>query len=124
MRLLVFLAVGGAAGTLARYLLGGLVQPASGTFPLGTLVVNVVGAFLLGFAVRYLLGTGIATPELRAAVTIGFCGSFTTMSTFSYETLTLLVDGAYWRATAYVGGSLAGSLVAAFGGMQLAGRLL
>lgn len=124
MRLVLFLAAGGAIGTLARYFLGGLVQPASGTFPWGTLVVNVTGAFLLGFAVRYLLGTGLATPELRAAVTIGFCGSFTTMSTFSYETLALLADGSYWRAGTYVIGSLAGSLLSAFGGMQVAARLL
>lgn len=124
MKLLVFLALGGAAGTLARYGLGGLVQPAGSTFPWGTLVVNVLGSFVLGFLMRWLLGSGVATPELRAALTVGFCGAFTTMSTFSYETLTLLEDGESFRAAAYVLGTLSASLLGVFGGLSLGGRLL
>jgi fluoride exporter len=124
MRLLLFLALGGAAGTLARYALQGLVQPAGGTFPAGTLVVNLAGALLLGFLMRYLLASGMASPALRAGLTIGFCGGFTTMSTFSYETVALISDGELWRATLYVVGSVGGSLVAIAAGIGLANRLL
>ncbi len=56
------------------------------------------GALLLGFLLRYAIGTTSPSPELRAGLTIGFCGAFTTMSTFSYESLTLLEGGEYSRA--------------------------
>ena len=124
MTLLLFLALGGAAGTLARYALQGLVQPAGGTFPAGTLVVNLVGALLLGFLLRYLLASGVASPALRAGLTIGFCGAFTTMSTFSYETVALITDGELWRAALYITGSVGGSLAAIAAGIGLANRLL
>lgn len=124
MKLILYLALGGMLGTLARYWLQGLVQPAEGTFPVGTLVVNVVGAFALGFLMRYLLGSGVLGPEARGGLTIGFCGAFTTMSTFSYETMTLLSDGEYRRATLYVLGSIGGSIAAVLAGMESAKRLL
>lgn len=124
MRLVLYLALGGVAGTVARYGLQGLVQPSGGSFPWGTLVVNLLGGFLLGFLMRYLLGSGVVGPEARAGLTIGFCGAFTTMSTFSYETAALLADGEYWLATLYLVGSVGGSLAAAFAGMGIANRLL
>ena len=109
---------------MACYALGGLFQPSSGSFPWGTLFVNLMGAFALGFLMRYLLGTTTVGPELRAALTIGFCGSFTTMSTFSYETVTLMTDGEYWRAGAYMAGSMGGTVLAVLAGMAGATRLL
>ena len=124
MKLIVYLAIGGMIGTLARYALGGLLQPSSGHFPWGTLIVNLLGAFALGFLMRYLLGTAAVGPELRAALTIGFCGSFTTMSTFSYETVTLMTDGEYWRAGVYMAGSIGGTVLAVLAGMAGASRLL
>ena len=124
MRLTWYLALGGLAGTFARYALQGWAQPSSGTFPAGTLVVNLAGALLLGFLMRYLLATGLVGPEARAGLTIGFCGAFTTMSTFSYETVALLTDGEYWRATLYAAGSVGGSLAAIVAGMGIANRLL
>ena len=124
MKLILYLAVGGMVGTLARYALGGLLQPSSGNFPWGTLVVNLLGAFALGFLMRYLLGTTAVGPELRAALTIGFCGSFTTMSTFSYETVTLMTDGEYWRAGLYISGSITGTIFAVLAGVASATRLL
>ena len=124
MRLVVYLALGGVAGTFARYALQGLVQPGGGSFPFGTLVVNLVGALLLGFLMRYLLASGVVGPELRAGLTIGFCGAFTTMSTFSYETVALLTDGELWPAALYVLGTVGGGLLAAFAGIQLASRML
>lgn len=124
MKLVIYLAVGGMLGTLARYALGGLLQPSSGSFPWGTLVVNLLGAFALGFLMRYLLGTTVVGPEMRAALTIGFCGSFTTMSTFSYETVTLLTEEEYWRASLYIAGSIGGTVFAVVGGAATASRLL
>ena len=124
MKLILYLALGGLAGTFARYGLQGLAQPSSGTFPLGTLVVNLAGALLLGFLMRYLLATGLVGPEARTGLTIGFCGAFTTMSTFSYETVALLTDGQYWRAALYLLGSVGGSLAAIVAGMGIADRML
>ncbi|MGI9075867.1 MAG: fluoride efflux transporter CrcB [Gemmatimonadaceae bacterium] len=86
-----YIAVGGAAGSVSRYLLGTFVQQRTGaTFPLGTLIINVTGSLLLGFLLRYTFATPAASPEMRALLTIGFCGGYTTFSTFSYETLALL----------------------------------
>ncbi len=73
---------------------------------------------------RFLLGANVASPDLRAALTIGFCGAFTTMSTFSYETVALLQDGEHLRVAGYVFGTLLGGVAAVLGGMALGGRLL
>jgi fluoride exporter len=117
--MLFAIALGGAAGTLARYGLGGYAQRFSGTFPYGTLVINVAGSLALGFLMRHLLTT-TSSPELRAALTIGFCGGFTTFSTFSYETVGLIEGGSYGRAGAYVVGSVLLSLLATFAGFAAA----
>ena len=61
---------------------------------------------------------------MAPALTIGFCGSFTTMSTFSYETVTLMTDGEYWRAGFYITGSIAGTVFAVLAGAASAARLL
>ena len=60
-----------------------------GTFPVGTLVINITGSFLLGVILRYGVETPTLTPEVRAFLTVGFCGGYTTFSTFSYETAAL-----------------------------------
>lgn len=90
------LALGGGLGALARYRLTGLIAPRQQTpFPLGTLTVNVVGSFALGLLVR--LGTnGTVSPTWLTWAGTGFLGAFTTFSTFTYETLRLVEDGA-WR---------------------------
>ncbi len=100
---ILFIALGGVAGTLSRYGLEGWIQArtASG-FPLGTLIVNLTGSFLIGFILRVATGATLISPDLRAGLTIGFCGAFTTMSTFSYESVTLLNDGDYFRAGLYM----------------------
>ncbi|HEY4596552.1 MAG TPA: CrcB family protein, partial [Thermoanaerobaculia bacterium] len=81
--MLWYIAAGSAIGGVSRYLLGGAVQRAAGTgFPAGTLVVNVTGSLLLGLFLRYAVDTPTLTPEWRAFLTIGFCGGYTTFSTF------------------------------------------
>lgn len=104
--LVLWIALGGALGAAARWGLGGWVHQWAGVaLPWGTLAVNVLGAFALGFGVRY-LEAAAASPELRALLAVGFLGAFTTFSTFSYEAVLLLEEGAWGRALAYVGGSV------------------
>lgn len=102
--MLWYIAAGSALGGVSRYLLGGVVQRMlDTTFPAGTLVVNLTGSFLLGMFLRYALETPTLTPEIRAFLTIGFCGGYTTFSTFSYETVAMLEDGEWTRAGLYAG---------------------
>ncbi len=124
--MIVYIALGGVLGTLARYVLQGWVQQRSGlaTFPVGTLAINLAGSFLVGFVIRLATGSTLIQPDLRAALTIGFCGAFTTMSTFSYESMKLLADGEYWYASLYMGGTVIGCLATVIAGTQLAGKML
>jgi len=117
---ILMLIVFGAAGTLARYGLQGLVQErAGGTFPSGTLAVNLSGCFLLGIIGRYALQHLSFPPDLRIAVTVGFFGAFTTFSSFGWETMRMLEDGEWMRASLYVGASVIGGLALVRLGMRL-----
>ncbi len=122
---ILYIALGGIAGTLSRYGLEGWIQTrtASG-FPLGTLVVNISGSFLLGFILRIATGAAVISPDVRAGLTIGFCGAFTTMSTFSYESVTLLNDGDYLRAALYMTATILGCVAAVMTGAALGNKLL
>ena len=124
--MIVYVALGGIVGTLARYLLQAWIQtrPGVGAFPVGTLVINIVGSLILGFVMRFATGSAVIAPETRGALTVGFCGAFTTMSTFSYETIALLTDGEYVRAGMYAGGTVVGCLSATVLGIALASRML
>lgn len=125
IRLLAYIAAGSAAGGVSRYLLTAFVQQrVGGTFPTGTLIVNITGAFVLGFIVRYTLATPSITPELRALLTIGFCGGYTTFSTYSFETVTLIEDAHYQRAFVYAGLSVLLALAGTFAGFVAARELL
>jgi CrcB protein len=87
-------AVGGVAGSVARYWLAGLVQQLNGSdFPVGTLAVNLVGSLVVGLVMTLSLERGLIDADLRTLLAVGLCGGFTTMSTFSYETMALLRDG-------------------------------
>lgn len=124
MMALLVVASGGALGATARYLAAGWVQDfTGGFFPWGTMTVNVAGSFLLGFAMIWLQDT-LASAEMRNLVTIGFLGSFTTFSTFSYETLAMMRDGEWWRAGGYAAGSLFLGLLAVVAGGALAAGIL
>jgi fluoride exporter len=123
--MLLYVALGSAIGGVSRYLLGGLVQRMlDTTFPAGTLLVNITGSFLLGAIIRYALETPSLTPEVRAFLTIGVCGGYTTFSTFSYETMALLEDGEWARAGAYITASVILSLIATFLGLALARQVI
>ena len=115
----LLIALGGAAGSLLRYLVGGAVQRTSASgFPIGTMFVNVSGCFLIGILVRQFLNMQIS-PELRALLIVGFCGGFTTFSTFSAETLGLIEGGEYGRAASYIILSVVLCLAATFMGMTV-----
>ena len=121
---LLAVASGGAFGAVSRYLASGWVQQLTGGFfPWGTFAVNVAGSLLLGFALIWLQGT-VVSAETRELVTIGFLGSFTTFSTFSFETVAMVRDGEWWRAGGYVAGSVALGLVAVVVGAALASSIL
>jgi len=122
--MLWYIAVGSAIGGVSRYLVGGAVQRmAAGTFPVGTLLVNLTGSFLLGLILRYGVETPTLTPSLRAFLPVGFCGGYTTFSTFSYEAVALLEDGEWTRASLYIALSLGLSLFATFLGFAAAREL-
>lgn len=113
----LLIAVGGAAGSLLRYVFGGAVQRTSESgFPLGTMVVNISGCFLIGILVRQFLNMQLSS-EMRALLIVGFCGGFTTFSTFSAEAIGLIEGGEYSRAVSYVVLSVALCLGATFAGM-------
>jgi CrcB protein len=108
-----YIALGSALGGVSRYLVGGAVQRVAGTvFPAGTLLVNITGSFLLGAFIRVALDTPAISPEMRAFLTVGFCGGYTTFSTFSYETVAMLEDGSWGKAALYVVASVGISLLA------------
>lgn len=120
----LWICLGGAVGTGARYLLSGWVLRLAGPgFPWGTLAVNAVGSFLLGVILEISLATDLFPPTLRLALTTGVMGGFTTYSTFNYETLQLfqqedwLLGGANLLATVVL-------CLAAGGIGVVAGRLL
>jgi CrcB protein len=120
-----FIAVGGALGSVCRFLLTGAVQRQLGTtFPFGTLMVNVTGSLLLGALLRYSLDTPGVSPEMRALLATGFCGGYTTFSAFSYETMALLQSGDYRRAAGYALASVVVSLLAMYAGLEFARVLI
>jgi CrcB protein len=118
--MLLPIAVGGALGSVTRYLLGTLLAGRTAGFPWATLAINVTGSLLLGFVFRLPVGPESSTTAARAAITVGFCGGYTTFSTFSYETLALIETGSYGRATLYALASVGLSVAAAVVGVALA----
>lgn len=99
----LWLAAGGAAGTLLRYAVGGWIGRATGgTFPWGTLVINVTGCLGIGALAGLLDRGGLLSPVLRMALMVGLLGGFTTFSSFGLETFRLLADAQWGAAAAYV----------------------
>ena len=120
----VLVGLGGLLGSVARYWLSGAVQRLDGTeFPIGTLAVNVVGSFVVGLVMALSVERGALGANARIFLTIGLCGGFTTMSTFSYETMALLRDGEMVLGLGNIGATLASCLTAVWLG-QVVGRIL
>jgi fluoride exporter len=110
-------ALGGAVGSVCRWLVG-LAVPVRADLPLGTLAVNVGGGFLIGFLMRP-FSSNTPTHEMQALLVMGFCGGFTTFSAFSLESARLLERGLTGRAALYVASSVCLSIAATFAGHAL-----
>ena len=120
MQLLLVVA-GGAVGTLFRYQIATRLQGASGgDFPIGTLAVNVSGAFIAGILATLLLERSAFSTEVRTAILVGVLGGYTTFSAFSVETLTLTNEGQWGLATLNVAASVASALFAVWAGQTVA----
>lgn len=120
----LFVALGGMLGAMARYGLGLWVGNRwSNAYPLGTFLINLSGALLLGFVNVFLLERTAINPAWRIGIGIGFIGAYTTFSTFTYETIVLLEEGSFATALGYVGASIVFGLFAAWLGMSLARML-
>ncbi|HSC19797.1 MAG TPA: fluoride efflux transporter CrcB [Rhizomicrobium sp.] len=120
LSILIAVALGGAIGSLVRYVVAGLIQSAAWPgFPWGIFVVNISGGFLMGILVELSALKLSISPELRAFLTVGVLGGYTTFSTFSLDSVLLIERGAYASAAAYVIGSAILSIAALFAGLWI-----
>jgi CrcB protein len=121
MSQIVAIALGGALGSVGRFLLAGLVSRQMGAnFPWGTLAVNVIGGLVMGVLIELMAQTWSVSPAIRAFLTVGVLGGFTTFSAFSLETVLLLQRGELSSALAYI----VASVVLSVGGVWLGLRLM
>jgi CrcB protein len=126
MGLYIWIAVGSALGGMARYFCSGLTARLIGeTFPWGTFVVNVVGSFIIGFFATFTGPDGrvYASSTARQFVMTGFCGGYTTFSSFSLQTLNLMNDGEWFRAGGNIGVSVVCCMMAVWAGYLVAASL-
>jgi CrcB protein len=120
---ILWIALFGAVGTLARYGLQGLVQVRMGSlFPYGTLIINLTGCFLLGLIGQLTLNRMLISSDMRIAIAVGFFGGYTTFSSFGWETAKMLEEGEWLRATTYIGASVIVGLLLSVAGIRLANR--
>ncbi len=119
--MLWYVALGSALGGVTRFVVGGYLQRMWGAeFPAGTLFVNLTGSLLIGFVMRLCVAAPSIPVEARLFLTTGFCGGFTTFSTFSLETVEMLKTGAAPRAVLYIVSSVLLCLAGTFAGFALA----
>lgn len=118
---LILIGVGGFIGSVMRYIVSGYVQNLSKStgFPYGTLAVNVIGSFIIGFLFYFIESRGSFSPQMRALLLLGFLGAFTTFSTFSLETFNLLRGDEVTLALANLGANCGLGLLAVWIGRML-----
>jgi CrcB protein len=118
---LALIAIFGAIGTLLRYGIQVFTQvQTGGTFPWGTLLINLTGCFLLGLVGQTLMNRMMVSPDWRMAITVGFFGGYTTFSSFGWETAKMLEAGEWLPATGYVTASVVIGLLLSVVGIRLA----
>ncbi|WP_026792860.1 fluoride efflux transporter CrcB [Pleomorphomonas oryzae] len=117
---LFLVAVGGALGSVCRYLVGvGAGRLLGAGFPFGTIIVNIVGSFIMGLFIELLALKFDGSEPLRLFVAVGILGGFTTLSSFSLDTIVLFERGAVAAAAVYVGASIVLSLAGLVAGLHL-----
>jgi CrcB protein len=119
-RSLILVGIGSCAGGIARYLTQMLVQkhyPSS--FPFGTLIVNLSGCFIIGILYALADKGNLLSPAMRLLLATGFCGGFTTFSTFAYENISLMRDGEFFYTSLYILLSVVVGLLAVYLGILL-----
>jgi CrcB protein len=120
MRAFLLISVGGIVGANARYLVSlWAARRWPGAFPAGTFIVNVTGSLLLGFVTAFAAARLSDSPDVRLLVGIGFCGAYTTFSTFTFESLVLARQRAHAPALLNVAGSVVAGVVAGAAGIML-----
>lgn len=113
MKNYLFVAIGSAVGGITRYFLSSFVHKILfPVFPYGTLTVNVVGSFLIGFFMFYLDANKLISSDMKIFLTLGFCGGLTTFSTFTYETFSLIQNSEYLLAFLNIIGNLVLTFIA------------
>ena len=119
-RNIILVAIGSMIGGVARYLAAYFITKSFLTaFPYGTFAVNIAGCFAIGLTFGFAERFNWFSPDLRLFLATGFCGGFTTFSSFAYENIQLLQDKDYLTFAAYSGGSFVHGLLAAFIGLSL-----
>ncbi|WP_118196886.1 fluoride efflux transporter CrcB [Albibacterium indicum] len=117
---ILLVGLGGGIGSILRFLTSVVTQKYNSTlFPLATFAVNILGCFLIGLLIG-LLGTSIQNNQnLRFLLITGFCGGYTTFSTFASENFNLLQNHSYGMAALYIGTSIVGGLIAVWLGLTI-----
>lgn len=121
MQKYLLIAMGGALGSIARYWVGATVANRMGTkFPYGTLVINITACVIIGFSLSFMARRVDLNPAWRFLIPIGFVGAYSTFSTYEWETLSTIRNGAFFLAALYAVGSFILGLAAVWGGSVIA----
>lgn len=121
---LVMVGLGAVLGAWSRWFFGTLLNAVYPPIPVGTVAANLTGSFLMGMALVLLVDRGLFPPELRVGIVTGFLGSFTTMSTFSAEAMTLFARAEYLVAVGHITLHVVGSILLVFAGALVARSIL
>ena len=120
MKALILVFIGGGSGSIARYLLGKLFNSSNSGIPYGTFAANILGSLLTGVILGWALKNNTLSSQTTLLVATGFCGGFTTFSTFAYENHALLKSGDFMTFAFYAITTFTVGIIAVFGGMELA----
>lgn len=120
MKQLILVFIGGGVGSIGRYLLGKIWNDPSSGIPYGTFAANIVGSLIIGLILGWALKNNALSSNTTLLLATGFCGGFTTFSTFAYENHALLKSGDFMSFAIYAIASFALGIFAVFGGMWIA----